>query len=377
MTSRERVLAAINHRIPDKIPTDLGTTNCTSIAKATYKKLKDKLGIAGGEDKYLFRPFQIMQCDEQILKYLQVDTRALPGDYDAYEQKEWLDERTYRDRFGIVFKMPENGLYFDFYTAPLEQYETVEEIRENYAWPDPVIPAEVAGLRERAKTLHEENRYALVGDIVNSGIWERSQNMRGFQQLLIDIMVNKDIAHYVLRQMTDHQKLRMEQYLGEVGEYLDVVFVGDDLAMSQGTVMSLEIFREMVKPYLKEYYAFIKERAPRAKLMYHSCGSITPFIEDLIEIGVDILNPIQVNIEGMNTKMLKERFGDRLVFWGAVDAHEVMPKGTAEDVSREVERRIADLGPSGYVLCENHNIQADIPVENVITMFLHAKEYLL
>ena len=377
MTSRERVLAAINHRIPDKIPTDLGTTNCTSIAKKTYKRLKEKLSITEGEDKYLFRPFQIMQCDEEILKYLQVDTRALPGDYDVYEQKEWLDENTYQDRFGIVYKMPENGLYFDFYTAPLEQYETVEEMEKNYVWPDPVIPAEVTGLKDRAKKLHEENQYALVGDIVNSGIWERSQNMRGFQQLLIDIMVNKDIANYVLRHMTDHQKLRMEQYLDEIGEYLDVVFVGDDLAMSQGTVMSLEIFREMVKPYLKEYYAFIKERAPHAKLMYHSCGAIVPFIDDLIEIGVDILNPIQVNVEGMDTKALKERFGDRLVFWGAIDAHHVMPTGTADEVKREVERRITDLGPSGYVLCENHNIQADIPVENVITMFLHAKEHLL
>ncbi|MGE5614905.1 MAG: uroporphyrinogen decarboxylase family protein [Bacillota bacterium] len=255
-----------------------------------------------------------------------------------------------------------------------KKYDSVEEIEANYTWPEPVIPAEVKGLREKAKKLFEENEYALVGDIVNSGIWERSQNVRGFQQLLIDIMINKDIAHYVLRKMTDHQKARMQQYLAAVGEYLDVVFVGDDLAMSQGTVMSLEVFREMVKPYLKEYYAFIKERAPRAKLMYHSCGSIIPFIDDLIEIGVDILNPIQVNAAGMDTKALKERFGSRIVFWGAIDAHEVMPKGTTEDVKREVKRRINDLGPEGYVLCENHNIQADVPVENVITMFLHAKE---
>ena len=134
---------------------------------------------------------------------------------------------------------------------------------------------EIQGLREKAKKLHDENQYAIVGDIVNSGIWERSQNMRGFENFLVDIMINKDIAHYVLENMVDHQKRRMEQYLNAVGEYLDVVFVGDDLATSASTVMSLEVFREMVKPYLKNYWGFIKKRTP-AKLMYHSCGAIVP-----------------------------------------------------------------------------------------------------
>jgi uroporphyrinogen decarboxylase len=186
-------------------------------------------------------------------------------------------------------------------------------------------------------------------------------------------MVNKDIAHYVLENMVDHQKKRMEQYLKAVGPYLDVVFVGDDLATNQSTIMSHEVFREMVKPYFKDYWSFIKKMAPRAKLMYHSCGAIVPFLDDLIEIGVDILNPIQVNAAGMDTRALKERFGERLCFWGAVDAHEVMRVGSAADVEAEVRRRVSDLGPDGYVLAENHNVQADIPVDNVITMYRTAK----
>ncbi len=373
MTPKQRVLAAINHQKPDKMPTDLGTTNCTSIVKHTYEKLKAHLGIEC-ESKMMFSPFQIMLCDESVLKALKVDTRHLCANYDAYEQKEWVSDDMYKDRFGVLYKMPDNGLYFDFYDYPLKDFETVEEIEENYTWPAAVVPAEFEGLRERAKKLHEEGEYALVGDVVNSGIWERSQNMRGFEQFLVDIMVEKEIAHYVLRKMTDHQKERMEKYLEAVGEYLDVVFVGDDLATGQSTIMSLDTFREMVKPYLKEYYAFLKERAPKAKLMYHSCGAIVPFIDDLIEIGVDILNPIQVNASGMDTKQLKARFGEKLVFWGAIDAHTVMPTGTVDDVKKEVEHRISDLGPEGYVVCENHNIQADIPVENVVALFTHAKE---
>jgi uroporphyrinogen decarboxylase len=373
MTSKERVLAAINHKIPDKVPTDLGTTNCTSIVKITYEKLKKEFHIEA-PNVSLFDPFQIMQVDEAVLEYLEIDTRAVPGNYDEYEQKQWIDEKTYKDMFDVTFKMPENGLYFDFYDYPLAKYETLEEIKDNYQWPEPVNPKEIIGLADKVKKLHDENKYAIVGDIVNSGIWERSENLRGFENFLMDIIVNKDIAHYVLENMVEHQKKRMEQYLSVVGPYLDVVFVGDDLATNQSTVMSIETFREMVKPYFKDYWSFIKKRTPKAKLMYHSCGAIVPFLDDLIEIGVDILNPIQVNANGMDTKLLKERFGDRLCFWGAVDAHEVMRIGSVADVEKEVRRRVNDLGPDGYVLSENHNVQADIPVENVIAMYKTAKE---
>ena len=373
MTSRERVLATINHKVPDKIPTDLGTTNCTSIVRQAYSKLRERLGVKV-KDISFYYPFQIMRCDEAVLEYLDIDTRALPGNFDAYEQRKWIDESTYTDNFGVTYKMPDNGLYYDFWAHPLEKYESLEEMKVNYQWPNPVNPKEVEGLAELAKYRAKEDKYALVGDIVNSGIWERSQIMRGFDTFLIDIIVNKDIAHYVLENMMEHQIKRMEQYLNVVGDYLDVVFVGDDLATMQNTIMSLELFREMVKPYLKEYYAFIKKAAPNAKLMYHSCGAIVPFLDDLIEIGVDIINPIQANAAGMDTKELKRQFGDRLVFWGAIDAHEVMPNGSVKDVEAEVQRRIQDLGPEGYVVSENHNIQADVPIDNVLALFRVAKE---
>lgn len=375
MTSRERVLAALNHQQPDKTPTDLGTSNTTSIVLKTYEKMAKHLGV-DAEPIMMFRPFQIVEPDERVLQALEIDTRGLPGDYDVYEGKTWVNEQEYLDRFGILYKMPENGLYYDFYDSPLEKYKTVDEMEANYTWPEPVIPAEVAGLREKAKKLHEENQYALVGDVVNSGIWERSQNLRGFQQLLLDLMINKDIVHYILRHMVDHQKARMGQYLDAVGEYLDVVCAFDDLATGANTAMSKATFQEMVKPYMKEYWGFIKERAPHAKLMYHSCGAIEPFIDDLIEIGMDILNPVQCNAAGMDSKLLKEKYGDRLIFWGAVDAATSMANGGEAEVKAEVEKRISDLGKGGgYILCENHNVQVDVPFENVITMYKHAKEF--
>lgn len=369
MTPKERVLSAINHKVPDKIPTDLGTTNCTSIVIQAYTRLKKHYNIEK-PDVLLFDSFQIMKVDDEILELLEVDTRAVPGKENMYNRT-IVNENCYIDHFGIKFEKPENGLYFDIVDYPLARMETLKEIKE-YQWPDPKNPAVIDGLKEEAQRLHNENKYAIVGDIINSGIWEPSQNMRGFQNFLVDIMINKDIAHYVLEKMVEFQKGRQEEYLNAVGEYLDVVFVGDDLAMSQNTVMSLDTFREMVKPYLKEYYSFIKSKT-RAKLMYHSCGAITPFLDDLIEIGVDILNPIQVNAVGMDTKELKKRFGDRLCFWGGIDAHSVMPNGTTEDVEKEVHQRVADMGPDGYVCCENHNVQADIPTENIIAMYKTAK----
>ena len=373
MTPRERVLAALNHEMPDKMPTDLGTTNVTSIVLGTYNKLKAHYGVTTESD-IMFSPFQIVNPDEKVLEALQIDTRGLPGDYDAYERKQWLNEDEYLDSFGITYRMPPGGLYYDFYKSPLEPYDTVEEMEDNYTWPDPIVPEEVAGLREKAQKLKAENKYAIVGDVVNCGIWERSQNVRGFQQLLMDLLDNEEVAHYILRHMVDHQKARMEQYLNEVGEYLDVVCAFDDLATGRSTVMSIETFRTMVKPYMAEYWGFLKERAPHAKLMYHSCGAIEPFIDDLCEIGMDILNPIQTNAFGMDPVLLKKKYGHKVVFWGAIDAATTMAHGTREDVIREVDKKVSALGPTGYVLCENHNVQVDVPYENVIAMYEHAKE---
>jgi uroporphyrinogen decarboxylase len=259
---------------------------------------------------------------------------------------------------------------------PLAKYETVDEIKDNYQFPDFSNPAAIAGLREKAKKLRDENRYAIVGDLLDGGIFETAWNLRGMENFLGDLLANEEVTHYILRNVLDFQKVRMSEYLGEVGEYLDVVFVGDDLATASSTLMSLNTYREMVKPYHKEYFSFIKSRT-NAKLLYHSCGAISSFLDDLIEIGVDLLDPIQTKAAGMQPEILKERFGGRVVFWGAVDSYDVMPKGSEDDVKREVEYLIRTLGPSGYVLCENHNVQADIPPENVVTMYKHAKEVIL
>jgi uroporphyrinogen decarboxylase len=372
MTPRERVLAAINFKTPDKIPTEFGSTNCTTIARKCYGEVKKMLGVDKPDILYM-EDFQLSVVDEEVLQMLDTDTRGVPGKPHLYGKKV-INENSYYDHFGIKYMMPENGLYYDMVENPLAKMETLEEIKDQYEWPDPVNPKVVEGLREQAKKLKKENKYAIVGDMVNTGIFEPSHYLRGFENFLMDVMINEDIACYILEQMLKYQCKRYEEYLNEVGEYLDIVFVGDDLASTQSTLISPQVYRNIVKPYQKEYFKFIKSKT-KAKLLYHSCGNITPLIEDLIEIGVDILNPIQVNANDMDTKMLKERYGDRLCFCGAIDTNKVLPKGSVQDVRDEVKRRIEDLGPSGYILAAVHDIQADVPPENVIEMYRAAKEY--
>jgi uroporphyrinogen decarboxylase len=374
MTPRERVLAAINFKTPDKIPTELGCTNCTTIARKAYRELKKLLGV-DKPDILFMEDFQLSVVDEEVLQILGTDTRGAPAK-PMYYDKKVIDENTYYDNFGIKYFMPSNGLYFDMVENPLAKMETLAEMKDNYQWPDPINPKVVEGVREQAKKLKEENRYAIVGDMVNTGIFEPSHYLRGFQNFLMDVLINEDIACYILEKMLEYQSKRYEAYLNEVGEYLDIVFVGDDLSSAQTTLISPQAYRDIVKPYQKEYFRFIKSRT-KAKLLYHSCGNITPLIEDLIEIGVDILNPIQVSANDMDTKKLKELYGDRLCFLGAVDTSEVLPKGTPEEVREEAIRRIEDLGPSGYILASVHDIQADVPAENVVAMYKAAKEYII
>jgi len=373
MTSRERVLATINHKIPDKIVTELGSTNCTSISRKCYAGLKKLLGY-DFPDQLMMNDFQISLVDEEILELLQIDTRGVPGHPEYFPQKK-IDESSYYNHFGIKFRMPDNGLYYDMISNPLASMEDIEEIKK-YIWPDPNVLMTVKGCRERAQKLKKDNKYAIVGDIVDSGIFEPSHYLRGFENFLMDLIADKEIACYIMEKMLEFQCARQDLYLKEVGEYLDIVFVGDDLASSQSTLISPEIYRDLIKPFQKRYFDFIKSRT-KAKLMYHSCGNITPFIDDLIEIGVDILNPIQVNANDMDTKILKSRFGDHLCFCGAIDTNQVLNKGTQEEVREEVYRRINDLGPEGYILCAVHDIQADVPPENVVAMYRAAKEYKL
>ena len=372
MTSRERVRRALQHELPDRIPVDLGSTNCTTVTKVAYDDLKQELGVDLPTVQFIMENFQIVRVDEQILQRLGVDTRGIFGKPASHPVKRVIDQKTYVSEWNITYHMPEGGLYYDIVECPLKDATTKD--LETFEWPDPADPCRLTGLKREATKRHRENEFALVGDMVETGIFEPCWYLRGFEQFLTDLVLNKEFAHALLQSMLETQLRRYELFLAEVGDCLDVVFVGDDLATSESSLMSIDLYREMIKPYQKRYFEGIK-RMTGARLLYHSCGNISAFLLDLIEIGVDILNPVQVNANGMNPINLKAEHGEKLSFWGGIDTSAVLPRGTVQDVENEIRRRIRELGPTGYVLCPVHDVQPDVPGRNLLAMYNAAKRF--
>ncbi len=367
MNSKERVLKTINHEVPDRPPLDLGTSNCTTMTRAAYARLLRHLGKEHLLDstRLMQENFQVVFIHDEILDLLEIDTRNLCPQ--PTFQKTVIDETAYLNPFGTRLEKPQGSYFYSMVGFPLKEKE-YEEIRD-YPWPDPRKSLEVTGLRERGRRLHEEGRYALMADVIDAGIFELCWFVRGFEDFLMDLLLNPKIAHFLLDTMLNYQLRRYETFLGEVGEYLDLVFCGDDLASMDSTYMPPEVYRDVIKPYQKRLFSSLKTWAPKAKLIYHCCGNVTPILDDLIEIGMDILNPVQVNARDMDSAALKRKYGSRIGFWGGIDTSRVLPHGTPREVREEVRKRVREMGPEGYVPLAVHDIQPDVPPENVIAMY--------
>ena len=368
MLPKERVMRAVNGEKPDRIPIDLGSTNCTTIALRAYQGLKKAYSVEA-EDRLMMDNFQIVEVDDSILEALEIDTRGIHGNSPSDVVQERIDEDTYINQFGIKYKRTSSGLYYDMVEFPLKG-EKIDSL-EKFEFPDPYDKDGIPnGLEDRARELYKEGKYALVGDMVESGIFEPCWYLRGLDSFLMDLVANEKFANELMKKMLDYQTKRYEFFLDKVGDYLDIVFVGDDLATSDKTIMSVDTYRKMVKPYQKRYFESIKNMTD-AKILYHSDGNIYDFVGDLVEIGVDILNPIEPG--ALDENKLKETYGGQLCFWGGIDTKNVLPNGSPADVEEEVKSRINKLGPEGYVVTSVHDIQADTPAENIISMFETAK----
>ncbi len=380
MTSRERFLAALSHEEPDQVPLDLGGIN-TTLMVGTYQRLKGFLGMDELPTRLLSKTWQIVEPDERILERLSIDTRyifprlRLPQEPCHKESSSQTHQGAVEDRFMDEWGITRRFImhYYEIAGHPLKEAGSLEDI-ESYPWPDPREYLLVEGLRDRASHLCQNTDYALVGYPAGS-LFEQAWYLRGYTELLMDFLLNKDFAHALFTRILEVRKQNAEIYLREVGDYLDVIQLGDDLATQNGPAMSPALYREMVKPYQAELFRFVKERTP-AKLYYHSCGAVASLVEALIEIGVDVLNPVQASAQGMDTAELKARFGARIAFWGAIDTQRVLPFGTTEQVRAEVQQRISDLAPGGgYVLAGVHNLQPDIPPENIVAMYEEGARY--
>jgi uroporphyrinogen decarboxylase len=368
MTHRERIKAALSRQVPDRVPVDLGSTTATSITETAYARLREWIGLAPENPVFMSKSNRIVTPGEDVLRRYDVDTRSLmPGPPDNWEDIP-LPGDSYEDEWHVVRRRPEGGIYYDLVGAPLASAVSVADL-EAFEWPDPLDPGRFRGVEARARALHFDTDYAVVAYLPGWVVLQ-SQQLRGFDNFLADLIMDPDFACALMDRVLEYSLVLGEKFLSLVGRYADVVYVSDDVCIQTGPMMSPETYRKLIKPRHRRLIEFIKERTD-GKILFHCCGSVVSLLDDLIEIGIDAINPVQVAAEGMgDTAALKEQFGDRVVFWGAIDTQHVLPHGTLQDVSLEVERRIMDLAPGGgYIAAAVHNIQPDVPPENIEAMF--------
>jgi uroporphyrinogen decarboxylase len=374
MTPRQRVWAAVNHQEPDRVPLDIGGGSSTSIVIEGYDKLKERWGVPG-ETKVMNKIFRIAWLDGSVMQRLGSDCRPLAIKPPLNWTPPPAEPGTFTDMWGITWRQAfygEGCYYWELLRSPLAE-ASIEDI-QSYPWPDLSDPGFTAGLAEQVKELYEGTDYAIMADGGFKSFWELGYMLRGFEQSLMDLALNPDFISALMAKLLEINKTMTARFLDIVGPYIQVFRTGDDLATQRGPLMSPKTFLTLIKPYYKEYFDFVKSRTD-AKIFFHSCGNAVELIDDLAEVGVDILNPVQVAAMG-DTAELKARFGDKMTFWGAIDTQRVLPLGTAEEVEAEVQQRIRDLGPGGgYVVGPVHNIQPDVPPENIVAMAEATRKY--
>ena len=381
MNSRERGILALEHKESDRIPFDLGGTVLTSIHINAYRNLRKYLKLPEVDIQVMDIFQQIAAVDDDIREKLGSDVRNVAPRSSATFQidintKEMPGYDLFYDEWGIGWRKPkEGGFFYDMFSHPLANATSIVDIN-NHPWPNPTDPARFQGLAERARYVAEDLGELVILGGLSAGFLELTAWTRGFAKFYPDFVTNRQLLEYLMDTIVDLKLAYWEIALPMVGDYADVVQEADDVAGQFGLLMSPYDYRTLVKPRHKKIFDFIKEHSD-AKIFYHCCGAIRDIIPDLIEIGVDIINPVQVNAAGMGSAGLKRDFGDDMTFWGGlVDTQGVFTDGTPQQVRDEVRRRVDDFGPSGgFVAAAVHNIQANVPPENIMIMWETLREY--
>ena len=374
MNSRERVLLALDHKEPDRVPIDFGGL-VSSLHHQAYRQLLEYLGMPTDEIPIMDMFQQIVDPAPALKERFHADIVGLfPHDSSDFEFK--LDPTTdsFVDEWGVVYRRPPGGYWYDLAGHPLKE-GTIDELNA-FRFPDPRDANRVKGLADEAQRLLRENDKALMIHAPIGGVFEQSYWLRGLEPLFMDMAYNKKYVEALAERVLEWLLEFWGLVLDEVGPYVHVVELSDDLGGQHGPLFSPGLYRGLYKPRHHRLTDLI-HRKTEAKVFLHCCGSIRWALPDLIESGMDIINPVQVSARNMETDSLKRDFGEDIVFWGGgADATKVLPFGTPRDVKEEVKRRIHDLAPGGgFVFAPIHNIQADVPPENVVALFEAAHEY--
>lgn len=379
MSPRERVRLALDHREPDRMPIDLGGFQ-TGIHRLAYENLIKYLGL--DETPPILDPVQqLVAPSEAVLDKFHCDFRYIgagaPQGFDGAIKHNVREGRLWHDltdEFGVVWSMPDDqGLYMDISHHPLAE-ATIADLAA-YPFPDGRDPTRFAGLRDKALAMREQTPYALSSTICGV-TYEVCWYMRGLERWFMDMIENPAFCEALLDRVSQFWVDWMNGFLNQVGDLLDVVMIGDDLAGQPGPLFSPRFYRQVVRPRQQRVIDAIKKRSS-AKIWYHTCGDCAEYIPDFIEMGIDILNPVQISTPGMDPQQLKDKWGKNIVFWGGgIDSQHILPFATPEQVRAEVKKNVEIFKPGGgYVFNNVHNIQAGVPPENIIALYQAAYEF--
>ena len=344
MQPYERIINAVKHRRSDRLPINY---NATPEAHAAIKK------------------YLSVQQDEELLKKLGVDIRSVAGRYNGPKELipgAAINSAPGKDIFGVVWEPKKNqsGTYNEISYHPLANAKTVRDIK-NYNWPS-LDWFDFSHLKEQIFRINREEKYAIM--FFAGGSFESPWYMRGLERFLLDLVECPEIAEEISAHVTDFYLKRALRAIEASDGQITIIGSGGDIGTQRGMMLSPDLWRKHIKPYSTKLIGTFKDMG--LITFYHSCGSIVPVIADLIEMGLDILDPVQPKAVGMEPEKLKKNFGRKLVFHGGIDVQELLPFGTPEDVEKEVTRLIHVLGnDGGYIVAPAHAIQADTPPENI------------
>ena len=354
MDARQRVALALDHKEPDRVPVDYWAT------AAVTARLLDHFGFSS---------------EEQLLQHFDVDFRYIEGPKYVRPKPEVHHDGSVDDHWGVprvrveVNSGGQTSVYHEVINFPLRDASSVDQLRDYPKWPDPdwfdyeCIATQVAAARRTGKVV------VFMGDRMNRcAQLKPAMYLRGVDQILLDLALSPEMAEYLFRKITAFYVEYARRTLEVAGDGIDIFMTGDDFGAQKGLFMSPEMWRRFLRPGFKAIVALGRHYG--CKVAHHSCGSIKPIIPDLIDCGLDILNPLQPEVRDMDHGELKRQFGDRLCFHGSISIQRTLPFGAPDDVRSEVRQRMETLAPGGgFIFCTAHNIQADTPTENIVALF--------
>jgi uroporphyrinogen decarboxylase len=369
MTSKERVMMALNHRETDRVPLDIGAINNTTMHFLIETGLKKRLGLKDNGSEIKSRNQGVVVPDESILEYFGADCRSVYFD----ENQPWQDngDGTFTDMWGIGQRLNPDGYYYNMCYHPLGNAQTVDDI-EAYEFPK-LSPYMLKGLRENALK-HQDKALVLEG--FRESMFGLPSWLRGNVNFYTDLASDDEMCVVLLDKALVFFKSLIDYVMAEVGDLVDIVKFADDLGTQQNMIISPEMYREKIKPYQAQLYGYVKRKYGK-KILLHCCGAIRPIIGDFIEIGVDALNPVQISAKNMNPAELKAEFGGAMTFWGGgIDTQNVLNNASPTVVQQDVKHNLECFkSGGGYVFAQVHNIMPTVPLDNVLAMFEAYKKF--